>query len=212
MDLVQSIGKYASHPLPHQVMASLLKNYRRPNDKIHAMIQEGILQSVTKGLYIAGPKVTNRKPEPFLVANHIHGPSYISQDSALAYYGLIPEKVYEITSMTTKTSRKYSTGIGLFSYTHARLPYFSLGIKSIELDTNITILMASPEKALFDKVITTAGAPLRSKSSVISFLEDDLRIDLQALRNFDVATMDSWLAYSPKKEALSRMINVIKQL
>lgn len=212
MNLAQSIGQYATYPLPHQVVASLLKSYRRPNDKIHAMIQEGILQPVTRGLYVAGPKVTGQKPEPFLIANHIHGPSYISLDSALAYYGLIPEKVYEITSMTTKTSRKYSTGIGLFSYTHARLPYFSLGIQSIALDTDVTVLMASPEKALFDKVVTTAGVHFRSKTSVITFLEEDLRIDLQVLRNFDVAVMHSWLAYSPKKEALSRMINVIGQL
>ncbi len=55
MDLYQAIRSYASQPLPHQVIVSLLKDYKRPNDKVHALLTEGVLQSVKKGLYIAGP-------------------------------------------------------------------------------------------------------------------------------------------------------------
>jgi predicted transcriptional regulator of viral defense system len=82
-----------------------LKDYKRPNDKINTLKSEGLLESIKKGLYIAGPKIASAKPENSLLANHILGPSYVSVDTALSYYGLIPERVHEIASMTTKASR-----------------------------------------------------------------------------------------------------------
>ena len=109
MDLYQAIRSYASQPLTHQVVVSLLKGYKRPNDKVHALLNEGVLESVKKGLYIAGPAIKTAKPEPFLLANHILGPSYVSLDTALSYHGWIPERVYEVASMTTKASRKFTT-------------------------------------------------------------------------------------------------------
>src|SRR5580698_2372765 len=102
MEIAQSIQQYATYPIPHHVMSWLLRKYRQPNDKIHYLIRQGLLEQVRRGLYIAGPAITPFRPEPFLMANHILGPSYVSLESALAYHGLIPEKVYEISSVTTK--------------------------------------------------------------------------------------------------------------
>jgi len=155
---------------------------------------EGILTPVKKGLYIAGPVIKANKPEPFLVANHILGPSYVSLDAALSYYGLIPERVYEISSGTTKTSRKFTTPIGTFSYTHLALPYYAFGIRQIELSGEQYAMIASPEKALFDKVITTAGVVLRSKKDAMSYLTEDLRMDEDNLMSFDTLAMSSWLS------------------
>jgi len=192
-------------------MAWLLREYSQPNDKIHYLISEGILQPVKRGLYVAGPKITSTKPDPFLLANHILGPSYVSLESALSYYGLIPEKVYEITSVTTKARRRFTTPLGVYSYTRLPLPYYSYGIRSVEADKQQRFLIASPEKALFDKIITTAGVEFRSKSSVLTYLENDLRIDLDTLRSLDVSTMESWIPTSPKKNSLSRLTQTIRQ-
>ncbi len=82
MELAKSIQNYASSPLPHHLMIWLLKDYNQPNDKIHYLIKEGLLEQVKRGLYIAGPQITSSKPDPFLIANHILGPSYVSLDSA----------------------------------------------------------------------------------------------------------------------------------
>jgi len=191
---------------------SLLKDYKSPNDKVHALLGEGILTPVKKGLYIAGPVIKANKPEPFLVANHILGPSYVSLDAALSYYGLIPERVYEISSGTTKTSRKFTTPIGTFSYTHLALPYYAFGIRQIELSGEQYAMIASPEKALFDKVITTAGVVLRSKKDAMSYLTEDLRMDEDNLMSFDTLAMSSWLSNSPKRESLGMIINVISSL
>ena len=210
MEIAKSIQEYASYPIPHHVMTWLLREYRQPNDKIHNLIKEGLLEQVKRGLYIAGPAITPSRPEPFLVANHILGPSYVSLESALAYYGLIPEKVYEISSVTTKARRKFSTPLGVFSYTKLPLPYYSYGIRSVEVDSQHLFLIASPEKALFDKIITTAGVEFRSKNNVITHLEQDLRIDIDALKELDISQMETWISTSPKKNSLSLLIESIR--
>jgi len=92
-------------PLSRQLILELLKDYKRPNDKISEWIKNGELISLRRGLYIPGPKSDIEKPEPFLIANHLCGPSYVSLESALSYWGLIPERVYEITSVTLKSKK-----------------------------------------------------------------------------------------------------------
>jgi predicted transcriptional regulator of viral defense system len=53
----------------------------------------GTLESIKKGLYIAGSGLHSARPESSLMANHILGPSYVSMDTALAFYGLVPERM-----------------------------------------------------------------------------------------------------------------------
>ncbi len=212
MDINQAIRTYAGQPLTHQLLMSLLKGYKSPNDKIHAMLNEGILAPIKKGLYIAGPVLKINKPEPFLIANHLLGPSYISLDSALAYYGLIPERVYEISSVTPKARRKFTTTMGVFSYTHLTLPWYSFGIRQLKLSDEHYVLIASPEKALFDKVITTSGIILRSIKSAESYLVENLRMDEEDLKNFNTAAMSSWLNDAQKKDSLSLIIKYIESL
>jgi hypothetical protein len=211
MEIAQSIQQYASYPIPHHVMSWLLRKYRQPNDKIHYLIRDGLLEQVRRGLYIAGPAITPFRPEPFLMANHILGPSYVSLESALAYHGLIPEKVYEISSVTIKARRKFSTPLGVFSYTKLPLPYYSYGIRSVEVDSQHRFLIASPEKALFDKIITTAGVEFRSKNNVTTYLQQDLRVDIDALKELDVSLMETWIPTSPKRNSLSLLMEVIRQ-
>ena len=212
MDLYQAIRSYASQPLTHQVVVSLLKGYKRPNDKVHALLNEGVLESVKKGLYIAGPAIKTAKPEPFLLANHILGPSYVSLDTALSYHGWIPERVYEVASMTTKASRKFTTPLGVFTYTHLSLPYYAFGIRQIQLADEQYAMMATPEKALFDKIITTSGLILRSHTQVLNYLLEDLRINEDRLRECDLQNMSQWVQDASKAESLSVLIKTLKDL
>lgn len=64
----------------------------RPNDNIYGLIKKGELTKVKRGLYVAGPKIKMARPEPFLIANHLWGRGYASLESALSYWGLIPER------------------------------------------------------------------------------------------------------------------------
>jgi hypothetical protein len=212
MDINQEIRSYSAQPLTHQVLLSLLKDYKRPNDKVHALLREGVLESVKKGLYVAGPALGANRPEPYLLANHVLGPSYVSSDSALSYYGLIPERVYEISSMTTKASRIFGTPSGLYSYTRLPLPYYSFGIRQVKLTEEQYAMMASPEKALFDKVVTTSGVLLRSVKDATSYLLDDLRIDEDGMKDFNTRVMHTWMPAAPKKDSLIMIIKSINNL
>jgi hypothetical protein len=211
MELAQSIQQYASYPIPHHLMAWLLKEYNKPNEKIRHLIKEGLLEPVKRGLYIAGPKISSSRPDPFLIANHILGPSYVSLESALSFHGLIPEQVYEITSVATKATRKFATPLGIYSYTRLPLPYYSYGIRSVEAGMQQRFLIASPEKALFDKIITTTGVEFRSRRSVLSYMENDLRIEMDALKNLDIESMENWVSTSPKKDSLSMLTETIRK-
>lgn len=77
MNINQSIRSYAAQPIAYQLLMSLLQDYKRPNYKIHSLLTESVIQSIKKGLYIAGPAINSATPESFLLINHILGPSYI---------------------------------------------------------------------------------------------------------------------------------------
>ncbi|MCF0072276.1 hypothetical protein LZD49_17480 [Dyadobacter sp. CY261] len=212
MDLSQSIRNLSSQPLTHQLLSSLLKDYKRPNDKIHELISAGIIEPVKKGLYLPSLQLSKKRTEPFLLANHMLGPSYVSFDSALSYYGLIPERVFEVSSATTKASRRFDTPTGAFSFTRMPLPYYSFGIRQVEIGENQNALIASPEKALFDKIINTAALKLRSKIAAGEYLIENLRMDEDQLKQLDVQAMETWLSDSPKRESLTQIIKLIDEL
>jgi hypothetical protein len=212
MDIKQTLRQYSKLPISHHLLMSILSDYKRPNDKIHGLLKEGVLSSIKKGLYIAGPALYSDIPEPFLIANHIMGPSYISLDSALSYYGLIPERVYETMSVTVKASKKFSTSIGTFSFTKTPLPYYAYGIRYEAINDHQCVMIASPEKALFDKVITSQGVIIRSKKNAESYLTENLRISCEDLKSMNTQKMQEWIAGSPKSESLAKIIKTIEAL
>ncbi|WP_324691807.1 type IV toxin-antitoxin system AbiEi family antitoxin domain-containing protein [Flavobacterium cheonhonense] len=212
MDIKQQLSEYRGQLITHQMLVALLKEYSRPNDKIKMLKDEGILQSVKRGFYIAGSATNIARPERTLIANHLYGPSYVSMEAALMYYGLIPERVYGITSMTTKSSKSFRTPLGLYTYTSLPLPYYSFGLETVIVNTNQQVIMATPEKALADKIATTPGIILRSMSSTKNYLTEDLRIELSDLKNFDTTAMATWLSHAPKKDSLEILIKTIHKL
>src|SRR5699024_11867660 len=117
MEINKLIGIHEEQPLPHQLLMSWLKGYKRPNDKILGLKAQGILEPLKRGIYIAGPSVTDKKPDVMLVANHVLGPCYVSVGTSLFYYGIVSERGYATSSMTTKASRSFNTAMNLFTYT-----------------------------------------------------------------------------------------------
>ena len=212
MDIQAALKELSNQPLTHQLLAGLLKDYKRPNDKILALKADGLIEPVKKGLYIAGRSLGPERPESALLANHILGPSYLSMESALAHYGLIPEKVFAVTSMTTKASRKFQTNIGLYSYTNLPLPYYAFGLATVSLSKDQQAIMAIPEKALCDKIATTAGITLRSLSSARDYVFGNLRMEEEDLAKFDLNAMLSWLENAPKRESLEMLIKMIEKI
>lgn len=212
MDFKEAIKPFTNIPLSRQVLLSLLHGYKRPNDKISELIKSGDLIPLKKGLYIAGIKTDLIGPESFLIANHLWGPSYVSLESALSYWGIIPVRVYEVSSITMKLSKKYKTPTGRYSYRFMPSPYYSFGIKSIELSPKQVVRIATPEKALCDKIITTTGLSLRSPIQTHNYLLEDLRIDPEQLQKFNLKEIKSWITAAPKKESLRMLVKTLEKL
>ena len=212
MDFRTIIKEYAEAPISRHLILELLSDYKRPNDKISELLKSKELISIRRGLYIIGPKMDLLQPEPFLIANHLRGPSYVSLESALSYWNMIPERTYEISSVTIKTSKNYKTQVGRFSYQQLKVPYYSYGIKSIEHSTKQTMLVASPEKALCDKIVLTPGINLRSRKQTQEFLIEDLRIDSELLRTLDTEIIELWIKNAPKKSSLEMLLKTLNEL
>lgn len=210
MNFREEVEKFAEGPLTRQLILHLLKTYKRPNDKIAELVKKGELVTLKNGLYITGSHLNIQRPEPFLVANHLWGPSYVSVETALSYWGWISERVYEICSLTIKAAKSYHTPIGRFRYFHAALPYYSFGIRIVSLTPRQVVLMASPEKALCDTIINTSGLFLRSNRQVRAYLLEDLRIDEDQLKQMDIDAIESWIVDAPKKNSLSMLVKTIK--
>lgn len=212
MDFRKIIKEYAETPISRHLILELLKDYQSPNDKISELIKSEELISIRRGLYITGPKMDLPTPEPFLIANHLRGPSYVSLESALSYWNMIPERAHEISSVTIKTSKLYKTPVGRFSYQQLKIPYYSFGIKNIEYSPKQTMLVASPEKALCDKVVLTPKIYLRSIKQTQEFLLEDLRMDTEVLNTLDTKMMELWIKNAPKESSLKMLVKTLIQL
>lgn len=212
MTFRRDIQEYVHAPLTHQIVSDVLAAYRRPNDKINDLVQSGLLISLRRGLYVPGPELDLPLPHDFVIANHLRGPSYVSLETALSHWGMIPERVYEINSITLKTSHVYDTPIGRFTYRHLDAPYYSFGLQREEFQENEFALIASPEKAICDKIITTAGITLRSQSQTMDFLMEDLRMDEDVLIRLDLNTISSWIVDAPKASSLEMLVNTLQRL
>lgn len=209
MNLENQISSYHSQPISHQVLVSLMKDYKRPNDKIHELIKREKLVSLKRGLYIWNSQIL---PEPFSVANVLYGPSYVSAESALAYHGLIPEQVFTIVSMTLKNSKNFNNPLGNFEYIKLQPPYYAFGIQQVELRENQFSLMATAEKAILDKIVTTSGTIFRSIEAASAFLLENMRMDEDLLKSLNIKEMASWISDAPKKESLKFVIKAIEEL
>ena len=84
-----------------------------------------------------------------MLANRIYEPSYISRESALAFYQIIPESVLGVTSVSSRKTRKFDTEWGMFSYISIK-PNLMFGYQVIEKDKNIKYKIANLEKAVLD--------------------------------------------------------------
>ncbi|MCC7290394.1 hypothetical protein IT417_04070 [bacterium] len=84
----------------------------------------------------------------FFIANKIYAPSYISLESALSYYGFIPEATQQVTSITTRKTNLFETQFGNFSYKSIKSALF-WGYEIVE-NNGRPYSIASPEKTILD--------------------------------------------------------------
>jgi len=176
----------------YQTLTDALKDLSAPRDKTTLLLRQGVIVRVKKGLYVFGDKYRRYPYSKELLANLVYGPSYVSLDYALAYHGLIPERVEALTSVTPSRSRRFSTPVGLFIYRQVPARAYEMGMVRVEGEHGQAFLMASPEKALADKIVSVRGAHVASIGEMGRFLEEDLRIDTGAIRSLSAEKIDEF--------------------
>lgn len=156
-----------------------LSAYANPKTKLYRMVKQKEYFPITKGLY-----ETDRTVPGYLLAGSIYGPSYISFEYALGYYGLIPEAVYTITCATfeKKKKKKYETPFGTFTYRDVPSAAFPLEIRLVR-EGDYFYRIAEPEKALCDKLYTMP--PTANVNELAIMLSDNLRIEEAELLKLD---------------------------
>jgi len=115
---------------------------------------KGYIKKIIRGYYIFSDLKLNEKVI-FEIANRIYSPSYISFETALAYYGLIPESVYGMTSVSTRRTYLFKTAVAEFSYRTIK-PRLFFGYNLAE-QNNRFFKIASPEKAVLDYFYINPG-------------------------------------------------------
>jgi len=138
---------------------------------IKRAIAGGDIIHLRRGRYCFSPKLRKGSLNPFMIAQFLYGPSYISFESALSYHGWIPEAVPIISSASKKRSRMFPTPIGHFGFIHIAASNFLAGVESMGKAEN-RFLIARPWRAIIDYLHTN-----KKKWTGIAPLIDSLRID-----------------------------------
>jgi len=212
MKLIRKLKDLKAIPFTHSVLLSYLNDYKNPNDKIKQMIKHEELIRVKQSLYVLGDIYHDSSVSRELLANLIYGPSYLSLDYALSFYGLIPERVYEVTSVTTKLAKNYDTPFGRFNYIKSPVNLYSVGIDIKENEDGTSYMIATPEKALCDKVLFTKNLGITSIRAMVEYLRDDLRIDLDELKKFDLDTIKQCAGKGYKCKLMEYLYKAIKKV
>ena len=209
--LVPIRKKITNEEFDYQTLLDSLKDYARPRDKISDLLRKGIIIRVKKGLYIFGDDYRRRPYSREILANLIYGPSYISLEYALHYYGLIPERVEAVTSVTCGRTRKFSTPVGLFIYRMIPLGAFRSGMNRIELEGGHSFLIAIPEKALADKICYDRGTGIQTQKHLYDYLINDLRIDHMALKELNPKHLAE-IAHRYRSRKIKLLSNLVRRI
>lgn len=146
-------------------------------NKLSREVKAGNLMRLKRGVYALTKQSESRDRSihPFVVAHKLYAPCALSLESALSYYGLIPEAVHTTTCVTPKPKAEFKTSVGVFTFDHLGPEIFSTGLRRQDEHGHI-FLVVHPLRALLDLIY------LRNKRyEQIRDLEYDLRVDLETL-------------------------------
>lgn len=202
---MNQFGIATDYPVDVRVLQAEMGQYKAPSMKIQRLAKQGDLIRLRRNLYL----IPDERPvNTFLVANSILAPSYVSGLSALWYYGVIPEFVYEVISMTTKRSTVYLNPLGTFRYVSLPLDYYQAGIVMEPIDGR-DVFFASKEKALCDYIYMTHGLNLRYTGEILRWMEDEMRFDMDIIASMDLSVLRQCAIFGHKRQMIEKIANII---
>ncbi len=204
------LSPFGNTPITSSIVESLFPNLVGKRQKVQWLEKRGEIIRLKRGLFVASPEASGAILSTELIANHLYTPSYVSMSSALRYYGLIPEAVYTTQSVTLKASRCFHTPMGRFEFVHQEREAFLVGATTIQTH-NCAFLIATPEKALCDLIASTSGVNLRYIKDAAIYLEEDIRLDMDAFYEMDSKIFEAYAQVGKKKESIKTLLKLLKK-
>lgn len=207
---MNELAVFKNIPVNTAAIASIYPDVKSANRKVAGLEKTGRIIRLKRGLYVVSPQESGILLSLNLIGNVLYGPSYVSMLTALREYGLIPERVDVVQSMTTHLTVSFENQAGRFEYQHCAKDYYPIGITQRQ-EVGVTYLIATPEKALCDYIISTPRLPLRFLKDTHTFLEEDLRLDMDAFMDMDVNIFKQCAAVSKKQQAINNLIKLLER-
>ncbi len=191
--------------IDNQFLMQDLAEYRSPKARLTRMIRNREIIQVRRGVFIY-PNDTSISLKS--LAAVIYGPSYISFEYALSYYGLIPERSAVITCAiyNKNKNRIFRTPLGEFHYHYLPEQVYPYDILH-KNEFGQGYLIASPEKALCDTLYKIRDVTTLHELKVL--LQDDLRIDTEMLYKLDIKSI-IFLAPLYRKKIITTLLNLLE--
>jgi len=194
---------FQKHLSPLSIFSStdIRKNFENYDSRrLYEWQQKGYIIKIRNNYYTF-TDVVRSEETLFLASNIIYSPSYVSLESALSFYGVIPEGVYTITSISTKKTYFLDTPIGKFSYRNLKsILFFGYHLISFK-DRKIKIV--SLEKTILDFLYLSNNI-----TSVADF--ESLRWNIEVLKKLDFTKIETYLEIFTS-EVLRKRVKILTE-
>jgi len=175
---------------PYDLVMYDLRSYASPKAKLTQMIRKGEIIRIARGVY------ADSFDDPRLpVTGMLVSPSYVSFETALGYYGFIPERVHAIKSagFNLNKEKRFDTPFGLYTFHYIPRNVFPLALTPAE-EQGHGFRLAQKEKALLDTLYKIRG--ITTKKGISDLLFEDLRINELVFEELDWELLSALAPYS----------------
>jgi len=162
---------------------------------------KGLIIKLKRGVYLLNENDRKINPSRTFLANQLYSPSYVSLEYALNFYDLIPERVFDITSVTTRKTRTITNKLGEFVYRKIKADAYR-GFQSLNDEAGLEYFIAFPEKAIVDFFFLNMGK--------FEKIEKDIFTSSFRFQNVDILNEAKLLRFVElfKNKKLERIIKV----
>lgn len=181
-------------------LSLLAKHKQTFRNQISQWKKQGLIIPLKKGLYILNEHDRKISLSREFIANQLVFPSYVSLEYALSFYGFIPEKAFQVTSITSKKTAEFVNSYGTFVYRNLKIRLF-FGYTNLQDENGMQILMAEKEKALLDFLYLNLS---QINPDNLDFLEESYRFE-----NLKELNQSRLLNYSEKFQS-KKLIQLIQ--
>ena len=178
--LIKLAGAQAHFDLP-----TLVQAFDEPRESIRVQlsrwIRQGKVLGLRRGHYTLAEPYRHLSISPAALANALYRPAYLSGLWSLGFYDMIPEQVYWLTSVTTRSPQRFKNAFGVFDYRNIKQEFF-FGYRTLR-DGSSEILVAEPEKALLDHWHLSQGEWTTDRLEEMRYQNTD-QVDAKRLQTF----------------------------